>query len=443
MPRPRKAYELSRSQVNTPARVVVLFWLLLRQYRQRLETVLDMGAGDCRFANGGFFEHYVGIEIDGARVAKAQPPAHGRIIHGCVFQHKDSEYSACIGNPAYVRHHDIKKSWKNRTIDWLARTLNITLDKHSNLYLYFFCLALLKSCTDGLVALIIPYEWVSRPSFKAIREYIKRQQWGVNIYRFQMPVFEGVMTTASITIVDKACRNGQWNYFDINSDYQVTPRQGITGTKKKILKYAKRGKIWALRGLSPGSQKIFTLTEGERIRAGLSLRDVDPCVTTLRKVPRELRILNQATFTKYFVRAGEKCWLIRSNVPARSPQLNTYLESIPEAKRQTYTCQHQKPWFNYESHPVPKLLFSSGFTTFGPKVLINSVGAQAVGSVYGIDSNSKLPVSQLQTYLLKLDFEKQVVAHSGKLKKIEVKQLNAVLNKFSNRTPTNGRNHPR
>jgi hypothetical protein len=440
MKHPRTAYELSKSQVATPSSVVSLFWQLTKQYRQRLESVLDMGAGDCRFAKGGFFRRYVGVEIDKERVAVAKPPANGKIIRNCVFRHTGSGYSACIGNPPYARHHDIESPWKEETVARLERELNVSLNKHGNLYLYFFCLGILKSCEDGLVALVIPYEWVSRPSFKAVREYIRKQNWSVTVYRFKMPVFEGVMTTASISIVDKACRDGQWKYFDITSDYKVIPRQGITGSKEPVLDYAARGEIWALRGLSPGSQKIFTLTEGERIRAGLSKRDVVPCVTSLKNVPRDIRVLNRATFDKYFVQAGEKCWLIRSSETKRSVGLNTYLKSVPEAKRQTSTCLNQTPWFNYKPHPVPQLLFSAGFTKFSPKVLINSVGAHAVGSVYGIDSKKKLPTRRLQVYLREFDFEKRVVAHSGKLKKIEVKQLNSVLNAFSNQKQKKGQN---
>lgn len=430
MAHPRTAYELSESQVTTPESVVSLFWQLTKQHRERLRSVLDMGAGDCRFARGGSFDRYVGVEIDRKRVAVAKPPANCKIIHDCVFRHEGSEYDACIGNPPYARHHDIQSPWKERTVGRLEHELAVSLDKHCNLYLYFFCLGLLKTRQDGLLALIIPYEWVSRPSAKALREYIQRQRWNVAVYRFQMPIFEGVMTTASVSIVDKARRDGRWRYYDITPCCRVVKRQGITNSQNGVLDYAERGRIWALRGLSPGSQRVFTLTEGERIRAGLSKRDVVPCVTTLRNVPRNLRTLSQGAFQKHFVRAGRKCWLIRSYEDKRSSALNEYLETVPEKSRQTFTCQNQTPWFKYHPHPVPQILVSSGFTKFGPKVLVNSVCARAVGSVWGIHAKNKLPVRRLQAHLLGINFEKQVVAHAQILKKIEVKQLNAVLNAF-------------
>jgi hypothetical protein len=439
MSHPRTAYEISESQVTTPQSVVALFWQLTKRYRRRLTSVLDMGAGDCRFAAGGSFDRYVGVEIDRKRVAIAKPPSNGKIIRGCVFRHDASEYDACIGNPPYARHHDIQTSWKDQTVARLEHELTVSLNKHCNLYIYFFCLALLKSRQSGLVALVIPYEWVSRPSAKPLREYIERQHWNVAVYRFQMPIFDGVMTTASVSIVDKAHHNGRWNYYDITSDYQVVKRQGITDSRQGVLDYAKRGRIWGLRGLSPGSQRIFTLTEGERIRTGLQKRDVVPCVTTLRNVPRGLRTLTHAAFQKHFVQSGEKCWLLRSHEDKRSATLNAYLESVPPKARQTYTCQNQVPWYKYLPHPVPQILFSSGFTKFGPKVLVNSVGARAVGSVWGIHAAKKLPLRRLQAHLLKINFERRVVAHAKTLKKVEVKQLNAVLNVFVKQERMDGR----
>lgn len=429
----RTAYELSESQVTTPELVVSLFWQLARRRRKHLGSVLDVGAGDCRFAIGGSFERYTGVEIDRRRVAVAIPPPNGRIVLGCAFRHGEGGYDACIGNPPYARHHDIQSPWKEQTIARLERELGISLDKHCNLYLYFLCLGLLKTKANGLLGLVIPYEWVSRPSAKALREYIEAQRWNVAVYRFRMPIFDGVMTTASITFVDKARHDGHWAYYDITSEHRTVRRLGVTGAGRPALEYAERGKIWALRGLSPGSQRVFTLTEGERIRLGLTRRDVVPCVTTLRNVPSTLRVLSRASFRKHFVQAGQKCWLIRSFATKRSASLDAYLSAVPEKDRATYTCRNQSPWFNYLPHPVPRVMFASGFTDFGPKVLLNQVGAHAVGSVWGIHANSRLPLRRLQIHLLNTNFEAQVVAHAKTLKKVEVRQLNSVLNEFANR----------
>lgn len=441
--RPRTAYELSQSQVTTPDAVVSLFWRIAASHRQRLGKILDMGAGDCRFAKGGQFDEYVGVEIDKNRAKSAMPPVNGVLLNGCAFQHKGDNYAACVGNPPYVRHHDIRSPWKEKTLARLEKEMGVSLNKHCNLYIYFLCLALLKSQDDGFVALIIPYEWVSRPSAKAVREFIRKQLWDVSVYRFQVPIFDGVMTTASISIVDKSQRNGQWVYHDIKPDHSIVKRRSVTGGRHSVLEYSKRGTLWGLRGLSPGSQQVFTLTEGQRVHLGLSKRDVVPCVTSLRYVPPELRVLSQASFQKYYVRAGAKCWLIRSYREKRSVALSGYLDAVPSKKRQTYTCKNQSPWFNFRPHPIPQVLFSSGFTKFGPKVLLNSIQARTVGSVWGIHSKENLPLRRLQKYLLKINFEKRVVGHSHQLKKIEVRQLNGILNSFAEQELKNGRKRSR
>lgn len=429
----RTAYELGDSQVATPHEVVGLFWDLIRQHREHLGAVLDMGAGDCRFGQNGTFDHYTGIEIDKRRVRDADIPTNGELLNCCAFRHRVGDYDACIGNPPYVRHHDIESPWKENTIARLERELGFSLNAHCNLYLYFLCLGLLKTREDGLVSLVIPYEWVSRPSAKAIRDYIQAKCWGVDVYRFQMPIFDGVMTTASISIIDKARQDGRWEYHAIDPKYKVLPRTGITDSKKGVLAYSGRGTMWALRGLSPGSQRIFTLSEGERIHNGLGLCDVVPCVTSLRHIPPNLASLTAVTFEKCLVRTGEKCWLLRSDEDNRSAALDAYLKAVPEPDRQTYTCRNQSPWFKYRPHPVPQLLVSSGFTSFGPKVLINTIGARAVGSVYGVHAESPLPLRRLRSYLCSINFETRVVAHAKSLKKIEVKQLNTVLNAFVKR----------
>lgn len=435
----KTAYELSESQVTTPPQIVSLFWRLVAKYRATLGQVLDLGAGDCRFAQGVGFKSYTGLEIDPRRSKHAVLPSNARLLHTCAFRHNQGDYDAVVGNPPYVRHHDIENPWKESTSRRIKKELGITLNQHCNLYLYFFCLGLLKTHASGLVGLLIPYEWVSRPSARPLRRHIQANKWNVNVYRFRKPIFQDVLTTASVSIVDKGTRDGRWTYHDITGDLQVAPRNGITGSRNGVLEYGNRGRAWALRGLSPGTQQVFTLSEGERIHFGLSRRDVVPCVTTLRGTPKSLRILTRAAFQKHFVDSGARCWLIKSYENKISPELDAYLSSVPKERRQTFTCKHQEPWFNYLPHPTPQMLVGSGFTEFGPKVLVNRVRARAVGSVWGIHSKLKLPHRRIQKHLLSMDFEKQLVAHAKTLKKIEVKQLNSVLNAFLQDKRANGR----
>lgn len=427
---PKTAYELARSQVATPPEIVDVFWQVTSRYRKQLSSVLDLGAGDCRFARGGRFTAYHGIEIDATKRPCAGLPATATLHHGCAFEYPDSGYSACIGNPPYVRHHDLDEVWRDRIAARLSDLTGHPINRKCNLYVYFLMLALLKAKSNGLVSMLVPYEWVSRPSAKSLRDFIADNEWHVDTYRFTEPIFDCVLTTASITVIDKRNRDGKWTYHQVSRKGETSALQNATGSDKDVLSYEDRGKLWAMRGMSPGTQKVFTLTEGERIHAGLRHDDVLPCVTSLRKLPCNLSNLTLAAFRKRFVDAGERCWLIKSHTAPISARLQAYLDSVPTSRRDTWTCTSRELWYRYSLFPVPRLLISTGFTEFGPKVVVNSVRAHAVGSVCGVYSDGVHVWRSVREYLAGINFEKRVVAHAKILKKIEIRQLNSALNAY-------------
>ena len=153
----------------------------------------------------------------------------------------------------------------------------------------------MKTTNTGLVGVIIPFEWVSRPSAKPLRDLIAEKKWDVSIFRFQHSIFEGVLTTACVTFIDKNGTTGKWTYHDVLADLKIKTRKGVSGNRLKILKYGKRDEVWARRGISPAGQAIFTLTEDERRAAGLAKTDVI-CVTSLRLLPASVKSLTEDNF---------------------------------------------------------------------------------------------------------------------------------------------------
>lgn len=426
-------YSLKDCQVRTPQYIVKKVWSLLWKYRRKPGTVVDFGAGDGRFSEKGTYNSYLGFEIDKTRLSGFQNTTNAKIIKSCAFNTKLNSFDVCIGNPPYVKHHDVDKDWLKKQQKRFQDKLGVSLGLRANLFVYFMCLALEKTSPTGIVALVIPFEWVSRPSTSSFRDFLRANSWNVDIYRLNGEVFEGVLTTACVTIVDKRDKQGEWRYFDVESSkkaWKISKRSGPTGTEEKVLDYQNRGSIWALRGLSPGTQKVFTLTDGERIHYGLALDDVVPCVTSLKPLPKNLETLSTKAFKTYYQSAGAKCWLIRS-YEKLSKRLQAYLDNVPEELKQTATCLKRSNWYAYPQHPVPRLLYGAGFVSHGPKVTINSIGAVAVGSAYGIHSEKKLSAKTLRNYLLSYDFEKKLVHHAASLKKVEVKQMNGVLNEFT------------
>jgi tRNA1(Val) A37 N6-methylase TrmN6 len=428
----KKYYQ--KCQVYTPTFIVKQLWKMLHEEKEKYERVLDLGAGDGKFSQFGNYNEYLGIEIDELTHPIALPKC-ASIKNICAFALEESDFDLCIGNPPYVRHQELEIKWKQKYSKILSKQLNEKFSQRSNIFVYFLAQSLLKTSKTGKVALVIPFEWVTRPSSQSIRNYIDKNNWSVKVYRFKDDIFPKVLTTASITIIDKSCKNNTWEYFEINKDFITKKTKQPTGTTKKILEYQNRiDSIYAQRGLSPGNQKIFCLTEEERIKHNLEInKDVLPCIVSLKPLSKEDKTLTKKVFFEKYVNNGQRCWLVNSYCEDISPNLKTYFNNVPFEARNTWTCNNREIWWKFPSVKAPKVLYSSAFTKYGPKIVVNRVNAISVNSAFGIYANSKVNLYKLVDYIKLYDFESRIVNHSGHLKRIEVNQMNSVIYQYLNK----------
>jgi hypothetical protein len=423
---------LRRCQVETPHSLVQATWRHVHESRPRVGKVVDFGAGDGRFSRYGLYHQYVGYEIDGAICADAHLTERASLINRCAFSDEIVDADVCIGNPPFVRNQDLPPGWRQHASKVLYRRTGVAISGLANAWQYFFFLMLASAKESGLCALIVPYEWVSRPSSKAVRDFITARGWNVSVYRLVDTTFNSVLTTSSITIVDKAKRDGEWSYFEETAAGNFSRLLSPSGGPAGVIPYLRRGDAstgspHAKRGLSPGTQKVLTLAEGQRVRLGLHIgRDLVPCVTTLRHLPGDVRDLNDQNFQLYYRSPNQKCWLIRTDTePSRA--LSAYLAAVPEADYQTSTCLVREEWWRFAMPPIPDVLISMSFKGKFPKAIRNLAAVRAVGGVYGIYNLSAAQAEEVTAGLGGIDIRAGVVAHSKGLRKIEVSQLNTLL----------------
>ena len=423
---------LDRCQIDTPHEVIKMTWDHVTRLRQQIGKVIDFGAGDARFSRSGVFQEYLGYEIDDQRCTSAGVPNNVRLVNRCAFSDEIVDADLCIGNPPFVRNQDLPSGWRRNAAAVLFRRTGVYVSGIANAWQYFFLLGLASVKQNGLCALIVPYEWVSRPSARSLRSYIEDNGWGVAVYRLSDHRFRRVLTTSSITIVDKDSNDGRWEYFSESLPGQFKRMPSPSGAASGVLPYALRKKIpqgapRAMRGLSPGTQKVLTLSEAERIRNGLRInRDVVPCVTSLRNLPSHCDDLDEPTFSRHFRDDGKKCWLIRTDKSVTSA-LSNYLASVPSRNYQTATCLERDEWWKFPMPPTPQILLAQSFKQAFPKRTRNTIRARAVGGVCGIHNVSEEQISQLLDAFDQMDLRDRVVAHANAFRKIEINQLNALL----------------
>ena len=423
---------LDRCQVDTPYSIVDALWARVHELRPTVGKVVDFGAGDARFAQGRDFAEYIGYEIDQDRFDQTSLPQRAQVLARCAFTDDIDDADICLGNPPYVRNQDLPPGWRTLAADILRKRTGVNVSGLANAWQYFFLLALASTKPDGLCALIIPYEWVSRPSVTALRDYIRQHRWDVSVYRLADATFNHVLTTSSITLIDKASHDGRWRFFQHNRAERFNPLASPTTSDLGVIPYLARrerlpGTPWAQRGLSPGSQKALTLTEGERVRNDLSTgSDVVPCITSLRRLPAGTDELDRPTFDAVFRDQGAKCWLVRTD---RNPSaaLELYLDSVPSDVYDTSTCRQRELWWNFPMPPIPDALFAQSFKGTFPKCARNTVRARAVGGVCGLYDIAPDHLDVVLSGFNGMDLRDRVVAHSNGFRKIEIGQINTLL----------------
>jgi len=423
---------LATCQIATPKALIREVWQLVHERRRRLAAVLDLGAGDARFAAYGRFARYVAVEIDPKRLP-AKPVRRNVVYqHACALD-IEGQFDLCISNPPYIRHQDLTARWKTRAAARVLRDHGVDADGRSNAYLYFLWFALATTHDKGLCAFVVPPDWVSRPSAVGFRAHLKARSWAVDVYHLGDRNFDKVRTTACITIIDKSEKGHGIRKHYRRGDGTWMLRARPSDRVGPILNYAPdRGHIYACRGFSTGSQTAFVLTDLERRAARISRRDCLPCITSMRHLPKTIRTLDEDAFEKHYVQGGRRCWLLRTDLSPCAESVKAWLSRVPAGVRKNWTCSNRPTWYRYGAPAKPQILYASGFHGERPLFLENPLGARAIGAVHGVHGPKPIRhIGPLLAHLRQTDFGHHVVAHAGGLKKIDVRQMNGVLVRFS------------
>lgn len=175
--------------------------------------VVDPGVGSARFLSraGAMFPRaeLVGIDVDplAALMARANLSVSGygaraRIILGD-YRRFDEQVDGCtlyIGNPPYVRHHQIAPPWK----EWLAAEaakLGLAASKLAGLHVYFFLATARSAKPKDYGAFITASEWLDVNYGALVRSLMLGRLGGksVTVIEPTAQPFPDAATTAAIT----------------------------------------------------------------------------------------------------------------------------------------------------------------------------------------------------------------------------------------------------
>lgn len=192
---------------------IVAFMMTQAQTQSRPGRVIDVGAGSARFlvAAGRTFDDaaLIGVELDpfASLLARGHLAAAGLAQRSQIVNADYRDFAdpfegttLYIGNPPYVRHHQIPEHWKS----WLtaqAAQQGIRASQLAGLHAYFFLATARQARTGDHGLFITSSEWLDVNYGNLVRELLLDRLGGLRFHVVEPTAepFPGTQTTAVIT----------------------------------------------------------------------------------------------------------------------------------------------------------------------------------------------------------------------------------------------------
>lgn len=445
----------------TPADVVdfMVSWTL----KQDPQRVVDAGAGSGRFSVA-IATHRPEIEIlavDLDPVATLLCRAHlaqvgarnSRVLHSDYTQLDLPQFNgrtAFLGNPPYVRHHQISaesKAWAKR----VAETLGLPFSGLAGLHVYFILATALHSRPGDVGCLITSAEWLDVGYGQVIRDLFCRILGVTDLVLFNprsAQVFEDALSTALISKFQVAVKTEMVTTslveaLDVPPFTREVPRTELKTSRRwsRLIgperidrvegNYRDRVPLGALvkvsRGVATGANAFFVLTKEEVIDNGL-LNYVHPVIISAKEI-----------FDADGVIRANRCEHYLLNVPPnldlsdkRHAALAAYVQKGEEdGVHKGFLCSNRKPWWSLRVRKAPPAV-STYMARQAPAFAYNPDNVLLLNIAHGLHPRVDLAEQELTALISWLnehshEFVGQGRTYHGGLEKFEPRELESIL----------------
>ncbi|EKI2989566.1 class I SAM-dependent methyltransferase [Pseudomonas aeruginosa] len=397
--------------VYTPTPIVrsMMTWLASQGTPTR---IVDPGAGSGRFilAAGDAFPdaQLVAVEMDplAALMLRANLKARGWADRATVLvkDYREVKLPRCvgptafIGNPPYVRHHDITEDWKTWYSSAFSK-LGIKASALAGLHLHFFLQTRLLAKPGDIGAFITSAEWLDVNYGSALRRLLLDELGGIALHVLEPTVeaFPGTATTAAI-----ACfRVGETTEpVRVRSVEELKSLNGLTkGTDipRERLHSSPRWSI-IVRPSEPAASGEIELGELFRVHRGqvTGANDIWIAGEHAKDLPERVK-LPAVTKAKDLIQAGAH--LHTAEVLRRVIDLPADLDGFDREERrrisaflswaklngadQSYIAQHRKAWWSV-GLKAPAPILCTYMARRPPQFTLNACDARHINIAHGL-----------------------------------------------------------
>ncbi len=444
----------------TPPGIVLpmVRWVL----RRDPERVVDAGCGSGRFAMAVARERpdLMIVAVDSDPLATLVARANLHLAGARRFRVVQGDYTSLdlepirgrtgfVGNPPYVRHHQLSPEQKERAVD-MARRLGLNLSRLSGLHVHFFLATALLGRPGDVGCFVTSAEWLDVHYGAALRDLLAG--WlGADALHWISPEsapFEDAMTTAVITcfhIGDGSptvrCRyirnRGELGDLDVGGTalsraaLRRTPRwtplfrgQGIQEDGKGLVPLGTLVRV--SRGVATGANSFFVMTKEEARLRGLS-RYVRPVISKAEEVLQAEGVIRDGPSRKELLD-------LPASLALDLPEHGRLREYLEQAERQgipsRYLCAHRRPWWRLGAPAAPPVV-GTYMARQGPAFALNVDGMAILNVIHGLYPRQPLSPGELAALVRYLNAERHSFRGAGRtyhggLEKFEPREMEAL-----------------
>ncbi|ANE56115.1 Eco57I restriction-modification methylase domain-containing protein [Methylomonas sp. DH-1] len=439
--------------VYTPSPIIhsMMAWLKEQGIPTR---IVDPGAGSGRFiiASGETFPNaqLIAIEIDplAALMLRANLAVRGWTARATVLV-KDyrtvklprcAGVTAFIGNPPYVRHHQIAEDWKSWYTSRFAE-FGIKASALAGLHLHFFLQTRLLAKPGDLGALITSAEWLDVNYGSALRRLLLSELGGVAIHVLEPKVeaFPGTATTAAITcfrvgekeipvrvrsVDELSSLNGLNKGEDVEREQlRAAPRWSIVvrptghsqtgGSELGELFRVHRGQVTGANGIWIAGERAERLPERVKLAAVTKAKDLIDAGQRLQSTAQLRRVIDLPAELDDFTEEERRC-------------IDQFLSwAKTQGADQGYIAQHRKAWWSV-GLKAPAPILCTYMARRPPQFTINLCEARHINIAHGLYPREPLPENVIANLVVWLNNNIHTGSgrtYAGGLTKFEPKEI--------------------
>lgn len=353
-----------------------------------------------------------------------------------------------IGNPPYVRHHDISECWKTWYAD-CTESLGARGSKLAGLHVHFFIKTYLLSTAGDLALFVTSAEWMETNYGRSLRHLLAGPLGGtaIHVVDAKSEPFPGVMTTAAITVFRPHISSDTIRFrkvdtsaslHDLTAGHDIPIQQLVNAPRwsaeQHILFPPRRvggtriGELFRVsRGQVTGCNAVWIAGEQAKELPEVLLV---PCITSAKEIFDAAGAGGRLTASDHL----ERIVCLPQQLENEPPKIRKAIHQFLEWARAmgadiSYVARHRTPWWSVALHqPAPIICTYMARKT--PAFVRNDAGARILNIAHGLYPKVGLSPLELDEICIALNAAVRLAdgrIYAGGLTKFEPKAVEALV----------------